>query len=125
MEEAERGRKRERDIKREKEREREGGGRVEGAIKPACPPCSFATFIVAFLICMQRDLDGAPVGLSVVSADSVVRENTHTFTHPAKHKQTHTNHHTPSCQSQRNSTLAQRWSNPTQTLPKPAGLNPK
>lgn len=63
------------------------GARVEGAIKPACPPCSFATFIVAFLICMQRDLDGAPVGLSVVSADSVLTNahstdaQTHTHTH--------------------------------------------
>lgn len=84
MEEGERGRKRgrERDIKGGKEREKGGG---EGAIKPACPPCSFATFIVAFLICMQRDLDSAPVGLSVVSADSVVRKNTHTHTHRHPH----------------------------------------
>ena len=64
-----------------------GGGRMEGATKPAGPPCCFATFIVAFLICMQRDLDSIPVGLSVVSADSAVRENTHMHAKPQK---THT-----------------------------------
>lgn len=58
------------------------GEEDRGALKPACPPCCFATFIVAFLICMQRDLDSIPVGLSVVSADSVVRENTHMHAKP-------------------------------------------
>ena len=71
-----RERRREREGVSEREKGRERRGERERVIKTACPPCSFATFIVAFLICMQEDLDGSAQFLvSVVSADSPVRNS--------------------------------------------------
>lgn len=117
----------EREAWRERIREREGdwGGVASRGGHKACVPTLFLCHVYCCVFNLHAEGFGRRSSWAVCGFSWFGSEEEHTHPTPQTHKQTRTNHHTPSCQSQRNSTPAQRWSNPTQTLPKPAGLNPK